>query len=149
MADSTSNTPLSDLMAIFGKDGAPESFGRFLKAFRVAKLGVIAVGVPGGLSGDVISTNAQPISLGLSGHGDGRPRVLAFADPAAFARRFGQPFNAGMNGEVVMQTAMHDEHCAGVLVNSALTESSVTIDRATIASLIGSARSRPPGPCRK
>ncbi len=136
-----SQTPLSDLMAAFASSGSPESFARFLAAFRGSKVGVVAVGAAPGSSGDVTSTAAQPISVGLSGHGDGQPRVLAFADPVVFARRFGQPFNADMTGEALMKTAMHNPRCAGILVNSAVSESSVRIDRATMASLINS-----PGP---
>lgn len=139
MTAAVSETPLSDLMAVFAADNAPASFARFVAAFRQSKVGVIAVGALPGSSGEVTSTAARPISAGLSDHGDGQPRVLAFADPLVFARRFGQPFNADMIGEALMQTAMHNERCAGILVNSAASETSVTIDRATIASLIGSA----------
>jgi hypothetical protein len=65
--------------------------------------------------------------------------VLTFADPLVYARHFGWQFNADMTGEAVMQTAMHNERCAGILVNSALTASSVFINRAAIASRLGSA----------
>src|SRR5947209_2569776 len=132
MTDLVSETPLSDLMTGFASSGSPESFAKFLAAFRGSKVGVIAVGVEPGSSGDVTSTAARPISVGLSGHGDGQPRVLAFADPVVFARRFGRPFNADMTGDALMKTALHNPRCVGILVNSAVSESSVTIDRATM-----------------
>jgi hypothetical protein len=69
--------------------------------------------------------------------------VLAFADPEAFAARFGRRFNAVIAGEAVLATVMLNPNCAGVLVNSALSETSVVIDRATVESLVRPASNRP------
>jgi hypothetical protein len=144
---SVSDTPLSDLMATLDADDAPQSYQRFITAFRSSKLGVLAVGTPAGVVGDTIATNDQSISLGLTDHQDGQPKVLAFADPVAFARRFGQQFNADMLGDAIFKTVLQNDRCHGILVNSALSETSVIIDRETIVSLAVSlsepARRRP------
>jgi hypothetical protein len=130
-------TPLSDLMTAFAADKTPESFARLVDLFRRSKVGVIAVGAPPGTVGDITVTDERPMSLGLTYHGDRKARILAFADPLAFVRRFGQPFNADMTGEAVMNAAMHNVECMGVLLNSAVVASSATIDRGYIASLLG------------
>lgn len=62
--------------------------------------------------------------------------ALAFADPAAFAARLGRPFNAELTGEALLATVLLNPECAGVLVNSALAEVSVVIDRGTAARLV-------------
>lgn len=142
MTNRDGETPLSDLIAVLAANDTPDSFARFIAAFRESILGVMAEGVPPGLSGELFSNAAQPISVGLTVHGDGKPRVNAFADPSEFVRRFGQRFNVCMTGEALMQTAMCNKRCAGILVNSAFSEVSVRIERATIASLIGPTSSR-------
>ena len=70
--------------------------------------------------------------------------VLAFADPEAFARRFGRPFNGGMTGAALLAAVLANPECAGVLVNSALAEVSVAIDRPTAEALVRAGR--PPAP---
>ncbi|MEK6303505.1 MAG: hypothetical protein AABO41_22590 [Acidobacteriota bacterium] len=158
-----SETPLSDLIADHIAADTPESFARFLGGFRSSVVGVIAVGVPAGAGGEYVSTAERPLSVGLTRHAGGRSMVLAFADPAAFARRFGRPFNAEIAGEALLATVLHNSACEdpaitsatrvrrllatvlhnsaceGVLVNSALAEVSVVIDRATCESLARSA----------
>jgi hypothetical protein len=94
-------------------------------------LGVVAVGVAAGVAGDLVSTNERPFSVGLTTHAGGRRMALAFADPIAFSRRFGRPFNAAISGEALLATVLLNPACEGVLVNSALAEVSVVIDRAT------------------
>ncbi|HWN99979.1 MAG TPA: hypothetical protein VNS63_12005, partial [Blastocatellia bacterium] len=130
-----SETPLSDLIADHIAAVTPESFARLLGGFRSSMVGVIAVGFPAGAGGGYVSTAEQPISVGLTRHASGRSMVLAFADPAAFARRFGRPFNGEIAGEALVATVLLNPGCEGVLVNSALAEVSVTIDRATCESL--------------
>ncbi len=66
--------------------------------------------------------------------------VLAFADPKAFAVRFGRSFNAALVGEALLATALLNPECAGVLVNSALAEVSVVIDRATADAMVRPSR---------
>jgi hypothetical protein len=90
-----------------------------------------------------VTTAEQPLSVGSTLHVGGRPMVLAFADPEAFAARFGQPFNASLAGEVLLATVLLNPDCAGVLINSALAEVSVVIDRATAESLALPASERP------
>jgi hypothetical protein len=117
---SASETPLSDLMSDHTKLNTAETHARFVEAFRRSRLGVVAVGVPEGTTGDVVSTSQNPVAVGMTQHAAGRPMALAFADPAAFAQRFGQRFNAEMAGESLLATVLHNPGCEGVLVNSAI-----------------------------
>jgi hypothetical protein len=132
----TSDTPLSDLIAAHTASGSPETWARLLDGFRKSQVGVLAVGVPAGAAGEFVSTADRPLAVGLTRHAGGRPMALAFADPAAFAVRFGRPFNAALVGEALLATALLNPECAGVLVNSALAEVSLAIDRATAAALL-------------
>ena len=136
-------TPLSDLIREFGKARTKDSFARFLEAFRHAHVGVVVDGVPAGTVGEFTSTSEQPVSVVLSTDVAGRPVVLAFADPPAFARNFGAQFNSVMSGEAILQTVVQDPDCHGVRVNSAAEEVSVTIDRQTAASLLGAGKTTP------
>lgn len=140
-AEKLSDTPLSDLIAAYIASRSRKTWGQFLDAFQVAELGVHVVGVPSGTVGKFVTQAGQSVSLGLTRHAGGRPTALAFADPEAFARRFGRPFNAGMSGTALLATLLADPECAGVLVNSALSEVSVVIDRSTAEELM-----RPSGP---
>jgi hypothetical protein len=135
-AKTSSDTPLSDLIAAHIASGSPESWNHFLDGFRKSQVGVVASGVPAGTVGEFVSTADQPISVGITQHAGGKPMALAFADPNAFAVRFGQPFNAALVGEALLATALLNPECAGVLVNSALAEVSVVIDRATAGELV-------------
>lgn len=142
-AETTSDAPLSDLIAAHAASGSPGTWGRFLDAFRVAEVGVHVVGAPAGVAGEFVTTPDRPVSVGLTRHAGGRPMALAFADPKAFARRFGRPFNGGMTGAALLTTALANPECAGVLVNSALAEVSVVIDRRVAEALVRT--SQPPG----
>jgi|SRR5579872_5706705 len=136
VAQGTSDTPLSDLLAAHIASGSPECWAQFLNQFRTSQVGVVATGAPAGTAGDFASTADRPVSVGLTQHGGGRPMVLAFADPKVFAARFGRPFNAALAGEALLATVLLNPDCAGVLVNSALAEVSAVIDRATVESLV-------------
>jgi len=142
-AATTGSAPLSDLIAAHVASGSSRTWIKFLEAFRTARVGVFAEGVPAGTTGDFVSTAERPITVGVTRHNDGKSRVLAFADPVAFAARFGQPFNAELVGEALLATALSNPECAGVLVNSALAERSVVIDRATAESLVRSGKQTP------
>jgi hypothetical protein len=127
--DPSSETPLSDLVEAYAADNSPKLFSLFVDRFRRSELGVVALGAIGA-PGMHVSSAEAPVSVGLTTHGGGKPMVLAFADPAAFAKRFGAKFNAGINGDALLATALLNPDCAGVLVNSAITESAVVIPRA-------------------
>jgi hypothetical protein len=131
------------LIAAHTSSGSSESWAPFLDKFRKSQVGVVAVGVPAGSAGEFVSTADQPVSVGLTRHAGGRPMALAFADPEAFAARFGRPFNAALAGEALLATVLLNPECAGVLVNSALAEVSVVIDRATAESLVRPATKQP------
>lgn len=142
MGPETSATPLSDLIAVHAAARSSRTWARFLAAFRQAKLGVVAEG-PQGVAGEFTTTSERPVAVSLTEHGDGRPKVLAYADPREFAVRFGQPFNAEIGGEALLGTVLANPQCSGILVNSALDSMSVVIDRATVKTLVRSADHRP------
>ncbi|TWJ28459.1 hypothetical protein JD81_01963 [Micromonospora sagamiensis] len=113
----------------------PESFERFLSLFRTSTVGIIATGVPThAMHGHFIADGN--LGAGKTTHGDGRPRVLAYADPEAALRNFGPRFNAGLPGEVLLRMAATDPRCEGVLVNSAIREISLIISKSTAQSLL-------------
>jgi len=141
----TTDTPLSDLIAAHIASGSPGSWARFLDGFRKAQVGVVAVGVPAEVDGEFVSTADLPVSVGLTQHAGGRPMALAFTDLEGFAARLGRPFNAALAGEALLGTVLLNPDCAGVLVNSALAEVSVVIDRATVDCLVRPVGERPAG----
>ncbi len=136
LGKSASDTPLSELIAELIASDSPENKARFLALFRTSQVGVMASGVPSDVAGESVSTSENPVGVGLTRHAGGRPMVLAFADPEAFAARFGWRFNAAMSGEALLPVVLHNPECAGVLVNSALVKMSVVIDRITIQSQV-------------
>lgn len=137
---SASETPLSGLLAAHAASGKQREWVRFLDAFRVSQLGVKASGLPESAAGTIVATADRPLSVALTGHAGGRPMVLAFADPAAFERRFGRRFNVTVTGDALLAIALHNPECDGVLVNSALTETCTVIERATAESLLRAGR---------
>jgi hypothetical protein len=115
--------------------GTPESYERFLALFRGSTVGIVAVGTPASDSrGRFIADGG--IGAGRTTHGDGRPRILAYADPEVALRNFGPRFNAGLSGEVLLQMAANDPDCDGILVNSATSEISLVIGKPTAQSLL-------------
>ena len=122
---------------------APESYGRFLALFRASTIGIVAIGTP---SQDPHGRfGADGLGAGRTTHGDGRPRVLAYADPEAALRNFGPRFNAGVSGEVLLQMAAADSDCEGILVNSAVREISLIISKPTARSLLTPTMNEAPG----
>ncbi|MFF4888304.1 hypothetical protein [Micromonospora chersina] len=140
-----SDTPLSDVMTEHAETGTQESYGRFLELFRASTIGIVAIGTPsqdpdGGFRAD------GNLGAGRTTHGDGRARILAYADPEAALRNFGPRFNAGLAGEVLLQMAAADPDCEGILVNSAIREISLTISRPTARTLLTTTVTEAPGP---
>jgi hypothetical protein len=124
-----SETPLSDVMSEHAETRTPESYERFLRLLRASTVGIVATGA---LAHDEQGYFADgDLGAGRTTHGDGRPRVLAYADPEAALRNFGPRFNAGVSGEVLLQMAATDPNCEGVLVNSALSEISLVVSKPT------------------
>jgi hypothetical protein len=60
--------------------------------------------------------------------------ILVFADMPAYLIRFGRELNAAMPGEAVMDAAVFDQDCAGILVNRAAGEEGMIITREAILS---------------
>ena len=121
-------------MAEHAQDQDPAAYRRFLTLFRTSVVGVVMSGTP------VPDEHGRPTSDGTLGvsrtdYGDGRQRLLTFADPEAFARNFGPQFNAGLAGDVLLRMAADDPDCEGILVNSATRPSSVVISKSTAAEM--------------
>ena len=141
MQRSQSETPLSDLIDDYVGWYTHKSFVRFLQAFREARVGVGAIGIPPSTIGDFQASSEHPISVGSSEDDQGNRVVLVCADPHAFAQRFGLRFNAEMQGRSVLETVLHDPECAGIRVNSAIREVSIIIDRENTKRLLAPSRS--------
>ncbi|WP_051753627.1 hypothetical protein [Streptosporangium amethystogenes] len=63
--------------------------------------------------------------------GDGRPRILTFADPEVASQAPGSRCNVGASGAVLPRMAAEDPSCEGILVNSATKLISIIISRAS------------------
>ncbi len=125
-----SNAPLSTLMAeAYSRPGDAHVYYQFIVAFSRSIVGVIAEGVPAGAAGRVESTREHPFSLSQSVLPDGSPVLLTFADPGVFKQRYGERFNAEMDGIDVLRTVEANPDCRGVQVNNALSETSMIISR--------------------
>ena len=145
VAGATGDTPLSDLIAAHVASRSSQTWTRFLDGFRKSQVGVVAVGAPEGVAAEFVTTADRPVSVGLTTNAEGRRMALAYADPAAFAVRYGRSFNAALIGDALLATVMLNPECQGVLVNSALAEISVVIDRPTAESLTRPGGERPVG----
>lgn len=130
-----SDTPLSDVMAEHSDTRSPESYERFVALFRASVVGIVAAG-PVVFDEQGRSVAGRNLTAGKTTHGDGLARVLAYADPEAALRNFGPRFNAGVEGEALLQMAVTYADCEGILLNSATDEISLIIDRATAQSLL-------------
>lgn len=113
---------------------SPESYGRFLALFRASVIGIVAIGAVHNAHGQSVA--GSNVGAGKTTHGDGRPRLLAYADPEAALRNFGPRFNVGVAGEVLLRMVASDDDCEGILVNSATQEISLIISRPTAQSLV-------------
>ncbi|GIJ43747.1 hypothetical protein Val02_06330 [Virgisporangium aliadipatigenens] len=129
------NSPLSDTMAEHAATKSPESYERFLALFRASTIGIATTGTPI-RDADGNLTTGHGFGAGRTTHGDGQPRILAFADPEVALRNFGPRFNAGVSGAVLLQMAATDDGCAGILVNSAIAEISLVISKSTARSVL-------------
>jgi hypothetical protein len=135
-------TPLSDVMAEHSDTRSPESYERFLGLFRASVIGIVAVGA---VRQDAHEQHvASDMRAHKTTHGDGRSRLLTYADPEAALRNFGPRFNAGVAGEVLLRMAASDADCEGILVNSATQEISLVISRPTAQSLLSQSAPRRP-----
>jgi len=96
--------------------------------FRSSVIGIVGIGplAPDGRTG-------EGFAAGKTTHGDGRSRILAFADPAVASQTPGSPCNAGIPGAVLLRMAADDPTCEGILVNSATRLISVIIDRDSVS----------------
>ncbi|MEV4134141.1 hypothetical protein AB0J72_18465 [Dactylosporangium sp. NPDC049742] len=132
-----SDSPLSDIMGEHAATRSPESYERFVTLFRTSTVGIVTNGTPVlDASGRLVA--GSDLGAGQTTHGDGKARILTFADPEAALRNFGPRFNVGVSGAVVLQMAATDADCEGILVNSATEEVSLVISKSTARSLVAS-----------
>jgi hypothetical protein len=128
------DTPLSDVMSMHADTTSPESYDRFITLFRSSTIGIVATGIPEQPDHQVVANGT--VGAGMTTHGDGRRRILAYADPEVALRNFGPRFNAGLPGEVLLQMCVDEPDCTGILVNSAIHEISLIISQSTTVSAI-------------
>jgi len=110
----------------------------FIEALSRSKVGIITVGTPNDNWSTLTSTKEKPIGIAVTKTPDGKSRLLAFADPLAFVEHFGNHFDAVIDGEAILTTAKSDLACEGILVNSAIKESAIILDREIIISALQS-----------
>ncbi|MFI5909134.1 hypothetical protein [Dactylosporangium sp. NPDC051541] len=125
---------MSDLIDAHADRPDPALYERFLTLFRDSVIGVVAEGTPV-TTPDGRTVSGSDMRVGNTTHGDGRSRILAWADPEAARANFGPRFNAGIAGATLLEMAGGSEGCAGILVNSATREVSLIISAETAAEL--------------
>jgi hypothetical protein len=74
----------------------------------------------------------ETIALSSTAHGDGKRRVVAFAEPREFIQKFGPRLNAEVSGKSLMELVLANEACHGIILNSATSATSIAIGRADI-----------------
>jgi hypothetical protein len=103
-----------------------ETYARFVARFQQSVVGIVGLEQPDGA-----------MAAGQSTHGDGEPRLIAFADPEVASQIPGSQCNAGLPGQVLLDMAAADPESAGILVNCATQPISVIISRASALTLLG------------
>jgi hypothetical protein len=131
-----SATPLSDLIQSFHEARGGEDFEAMLALFLTSQIGIHAVNVPQGLQGQTVISKGEGIGLANTTHGDGKKRIVAFADPQEFIKRFGAKCNGEMLGGELIKVALHNTDCHGVLLNSARSEISTLLSRSVLEGLL-------------
>jgi len=126
-----SDTPLSDAMDVHVRGNTAETYAAFVEVFRKSVVGIVGVGTlePDGRAGPAFSA-------GGTAYGDGRLRLLAFADPAVASLAPGSQCNAGIPGAVLLRMAAGDPTQAGILVNSATEPISIIISRESASAIV-------------
>ncbi|MGW0591814.1 SseB family protein [Streptosporangium sp. NPDC002607] len=124
------DTPLSDVMDAHVQANTAETYAAFVEMFRNSVIGIIGVGLlePDGRAGEGFSASQTT-------HGDGRPRILTFADPEVASQAPGSQCNVGIPGAVLLRMAAEDPSCEGILVNSATKLISIIISRASASAI--------------
>lgn len=126
------STPLSDQITRSREAPDAASYRKLLEVYIDSELGVIGGGVPEGTEGLVTAGPGVELTVGQTELPDGRVMVLACADFPVFIERYGGPFNATMSALALSRLVLALPGCKGVRINSAASEDSVIIDRATL-----------------
>ncbi|MCX4388228.1 hypothetical protein OG777_14995 [Micromonospora peucetia] len=130
-----SETPLSDIMSEYAEIKTLEGYERFLELFRSSTIGIVATGTVTDTPHGNFTADGS-LGAGKTTYGDGRSRILAYADPEAALSAFGPVFNAGVAGEVLLQMAATDPDCEGILVNSGIREICMAISKSTAQEML-------------
>jgi hypothetical protein len=123
-------TPLSDLMTEHTDTSSAETYNRFLTLFAESVVGIVGIG-PAKHDAQGQSVTVAGFGAGRTTYGDGQARILAFADPDVASRTPGSQCTAGLPGEVLLQMAVADPDCTGILVNCATRPISLVINKQT------------------
>lgn len=125
-------TPISDLMCTYQESLSIEHFDALVERLATTAVGVHLFGVAPPEAERNLVADGKGISLASTTHGDGKSRLVAFADPREFNRRFGPKCNGEMLGKTLFEVVLHNPDCHGILINSATSETSVVIPRSDI-----------------
>ena len=130
-----SPTPLSDRISCLLSSNTPENYEHFLRVFLTSQLGVIIQGLSREVPGQHVAGKNE-LTATMSTTPDGRKMLLACADRAVFVQRFKAPFNAEVSALSLLEIAIANPDCAGVMINSAASEHSYVIPRDRVSELI-------------
>jgi hypothetical protein len=130
---------LSSLIDSLQTNWERDTLNTLLSELSRAQVGIVAINVPKEFEGKTVETRtagAQGIGLGNTVHGDGKTRVVAFAEPQEFIARFGRQFNGEISGKQLFRAVLHNPACHGILLNSATAPVSLPIERAAILEFV-------------
>ncbi len=142
----TTPTPLSDLMNdVFADPESMPLLVRFRHAFMDAPIGIAMFGAPPDIANGGVVDEDDDVRIAFTETPDGRTMIAACADRTVFAENFHDNFNAELTGRMLIELAQQlPDACQGILLNSALTDHSIAIDRSEFTRML--AESPPPPP---
>lgn len=144
-----SATPLSERIerCLELSDDATDAanFERFLEAFVGARLGVIVMGnLQGAKRGEAYVARDGQASCATVTLPGNKLMLLACADRPAFLRSFARRFNADVDARTLINIALANPNCQGIMLNSALSDRSIALARTLLPGLLE--RCKPAGP---
>ncbi len=127
------STPtLSSLIESLQKSWSQETFEGLLLRLYQTRVGVLAGKNKPDEPIQAYLAEGEQVAFSSTTQGDGKRRIVAFADPRAFFDKFGPKFNGEVSGAQLMHTVLDNAACEGVILNSAESTTSVSLGRADI-----------------
>ena len=79
--------PLSALIESLHESRSDDGLSRLLDLFECSSVGIVVLNAPSSVACDGRRATSSGIALGTTRHGDGRARIIAFAEPVRQAKQ--------------------------------------------------------------